>query len=93
MEYWYRNTGGDELLFIHHGAGVLETPFGELAFRAHDYVVIPTGTTYRVLPASPTRMLVHESRGMVTIPRRYRISTIPKIAPMAASISRSKLMS
>ncbi len=72
MEYWYRNTGGDELLFIHHGAGVIETPFGELAYRAHDYVVMPTGTTYRVLPASPTRMLVHESRGMVTIPRRFR---------------------
>ncbi|HTC31235.1 MAG TPA: homogentisate 1,2-dioxygenase [Candidatus Acidoferrum sp.] len=72
MEYWYRNTGGDELLFIHHGAGVIETPFGDLAYRAHDYVVIPTGTTYRVLPASSTRMLVHESRGMVTIPRRYR---------------------
>lgn len=72
MEYWYRNTGGDELLFIHQGAGVIETPFGELAYRAHDYVIIPTGTTYRVLPASPTRMLVHESRGMVTIPRRYR---------------------
>ncbi|HUA09747.1 MAG TPA: homogentisate 1,2-dioxygenase [Candidatus Acidoferrales bacterium] len=72
MEYWYRNTGGDELLFIHQGAGVIETPFGELAYRAHDYVVMPTGTTYRVLPATPTRMLVHESRGMVTIPRRYR---------------------
>jgi len=72
MEYWYRNTGGDELLYIHHGAGVLETSFGELAYRANDYVIIPTGTTYRVLPASPTRMLVHESRGMVTIPRRYR---------------------
>jgi homogentisate 1,2-dioxygenase len=72
MEYWYRNTGGDELLFIHHGAGVIETPFGELAYRAHDYVVIPTGTTYRVFPASSTRILVHESRGMVTIPRRYR---------------------
>jgi homogentisate 1,2-dioxygenase len=72
MEYWYRNTGGDELLFIHSGAGVIETPFGELAYRAHDYVIIPTGTTYRVLPASPTRMLVHESRGMVTVPRRYR---------------------
>jgi homogentisate 1,2-dioxygenase len=72
MEYWYRNTGGDELLFIHHGAGVIETPFGDLAYRAHDYLVIPTGTTYRVLPASSTRILVHESRGMVTIPRRYR---------------------
>ena len=47
MEYFYRNTGGDELLFIHHGSGVLETQFGELAYREHDYVVIPTGTTYR----------------------------------------------
>ena len=72
MEYWYRNTGGDELLFVHHGAGTIETNFGELAYREHDYVVIPTGTTYRVMPASSTRILVHESCGMVTIPKRYR---------------------
>ncbi len=72
MEYFYRNTGGDELLFIHHGAGVIETQLGQLAYRARDYVVIPTGTTYRVLPASPTRMLVYECTGTVTIPRRYR---------------------
>ena len=72
MKYFYRNTGGDELLFIHHGSGVIETPFGELAYRDHDYVILPTGTTYRVVPASPTRMLVHESIGMVKIPRKYR---------------------
>lgn len=72
MEYFYRNTGGDELLFVHRGAGVLETQFGELAYREHDYLVVPTGTTYRLLPASPTRMLVYESAGAVTIPRRYR---------------------
>ncbi len=48
MEYFYRNTGGDELLFIHHGAGVIETQFGELAYREHDYMLIPTGTTYRL---------------------------------------------
>ena len=72
MEYFYRNTGGDELLFIHRGAGVLETQFGELAYREHDYVVVPTGTTYRVIPSSPTRMLVYETSGAVTIPRRYR---------------------
>ena len=72
MEYWYRNTGGDELFFIHRGAGVIETPFGELAYRQHDYVIVPTGTTYRVLPAAPTRMLVHESSGMIKIPRKYR---------------------
>jgi homogentisate 1,2-dioxygenase len=72
MEYFYRNTGGDELLFIHRGSGVIETPFGELAYREHDYIILPTGTTYRVIPASPTRMLVHESTGMVKIPRKYR---------------------
>jgi homogentisate 1,2-dioxygenase len=72
MEYFYRNTGGDELLFIHSGAGVIESQFGELAYRAHDYLVIPTGTTYRVVPASSTRMLVHETTGTVTLPRKYR---------------------
>lgn len=72
MEYFYRNTGGDELLFIHHGSGVLETQFGELAYRENDYVIVPTGTTYRVIPSSPTRMLVHECAGSVKIPRRYR---------------------
>ncbi|MBV8147789.1 MAG: homogentisate 1,2-dioxygenase [Candidatus Eremiobacteraeota bacterium] len=72
MEYFYRNTGGDELLFVHRGAGVIETQFGELAYRANDYLVIPTGTTYRVVPSTSTRMLVHESSGSVKIPRRYR---------------------
>jgi len=72
MKYFYRNTGGDELLFIHHGAGVLETQFGELAYREKDYLLVPTGTTYRLIPASPTHMLVYETTGAVTIPRRYR---------------------
>jgi homogentisate 1,2-dioxygenase len=72
MEYFYRNTGGDELLFIHHGAGILETQFGELAYRERDYVVVPTGTVYRLIPSMPTRLLVHECAGSVKIPRRYR---------------------
>jgi homogentisate 1,2-dioxygenase len=72
MQSFYRNVGGDELLFIHSGDGTIQTPFGDLAYRSHDYVLIPTGTTYRILPASPTRMLVHESSGMVRIPRKYR---------------------
>ena len=72
MQSFYRNVGGDELLFIHRGEGVLQTPFGDLAYRPHDYIVVPTGTTYRIIPAEPTRMLVHESAGMVRIPRKYR---------------------
>ncbi|MEO6913864.1 MAG: homogentisate 1,2-dioxygenase [Candidatus Baltobacteraceae bacterium] len=72
MEYFYRNVGGDEMLFIHHGTGVLETPFGEVAYRPHDYLIVPCGTTYKLRPLEPTRMLVHESSGMITIPRKYR---------------------
>lgn len=72
MQTFYRNVGGDELLFIHHGEGKLETPFGDLAYRAHDYIVVPAGTTYRFVPSTPTRMLVHESAGMVKVPRKYR---------------------
>lgn len=72
MPYFYRNVGGDELLFVHHGTGTIETPFGTLDYRPNDYVILPSGTTYRLIPASPTRMLVHESAGMVKIPRKYR---------------------
>jgi len=72
MDYFYREVGGDELLFVHRGDGTIETPFGDLAYRANDYLVIPGGTTYRVIPSSTTRMLVHASSGAVKIPRRYR---------------------
>jgi homogentisate 1,2-dioxygenase len=72
MPYFYRNAGGDELLFVQRGAGVLETQFGELAYREHDYIVVPTGATYRVIPSMPTQLLVHECAGSVKIPRRYR---------------------
>lgn len=72
MEYFYRNAGGDELLFIHEGSGVLESPFGEIAYRAHDYLLVPCGTIYRLQPESPTRLVVHESRGHITIPKKFR---------------------
>ncbi|HEY8314585.1 MAG TPA: homogentisate 1,2-dioxygenase [Candidatus Baltobacteraceae bacterium] len=72
MEYFYRNVGGDELLFVHRGDGTLETPFGDLAYRQHDYLVIPTGTTWKLVPKTPTRLLVYESAGQIKIPRKYR---------------------
>jgi homogentisate 1,2-dioxygenase len=72
MEYFYRNVGGDELLFVHDGHGILETPFGELTYRAHDYLMIPSGTTYRLQPAVPTRLVVNESSGAIGIPKKFR---------------------
>jgi homogentisate 1,2-dioxygenase len=71
-EQFYRNVGGDEMLFVHRGSGTLETPFGDLAYRAHDYLIVPSGTTYRLQPDEPTRLVVHESRGHISIPRKFR---------------------
>ena len=72
MDYFYRNVGGDELLFVHEGSGTLETQFGELIYRPHDYLVVPAGTIYRLRPAVPTRLVVHGSRGHITIPKKFR---------------------
>ncbi len=73
MYYHYRNAQGDELIFVHEGEGRLESTFGVLPFRAGDYLVIPIGTTWRmVYDNSAPRMLVLESRGTIDTPKRYR---------------------
>ncbi len=73
MEYWYKFAHGDDVLFIHEGTGVLETQFGNLHYRPGDYLVIPTGVMWRFLPDEGVaqRMLVIESYGHVTPPKRY----------------------
>ncbi len=73
MEYWYKFAHGDDVLFIHDGTGVLETQFGILHYRPGDYLVIPTGVMWRLLPDEGVkqRMLVVESYGHVTPPKRY----------------------
>ena len=59
---FYRNAQGDEVVFVVEGAGVLESSFGELAYRAGDYVVIPRGILHRWrLGTAPQRLLVIES--------------------------------
>jgi homogentisate 1,2-dioxygenase len=70
MPYFFRNADADELLFVHEGAGRLETDFGALAYEVGDYLVLPRGTTHRLAPTSATRMLVLEARSEVTFPER-----------------------
>ena len=75
MDYWYRYAHGDELIFVHEGEGVLESQFGSLRYRPHDYLVIPTGVLWRLLPdaGGDQRMLVVESAGgHIEPPARYR---------------------
>ena len=70
MPYYFRNADGDEILFVHCGAGQLETDFGNLAYRKGDYLVIPRGTVYRLAPVEASRFLVIQSSDEVQIPDR-----------------------
>jgi homogentisate 1,2-dioxygenase len=70
MPYLFRNADGDELLFVHAGAGRLETDFGPLAYEAGDYLVIPRGTLYRLAPTSETRLFIIETTGELAVPDR-----------------------
>jgi homogentisate 1,2-dioxygenase len=73
MTYWYRFAHGDELTFVHAGSGVLETQFGRLRYRAGDYLVVPTGVLWRLLPdpGVAQRLLVTEACGHIAPPARY----------------------
>ncbi|PWK10339.1 homogentisate 1,2-dioxygenase [Tumebacillus permanentifrigoris] len=72
MNYFYRNGEQDEFLFVHEGEGQLETVFGTLPYHKGDYLVIPMGTTYRVVTATPSKFLVIESASAIETPKRYR---------------------
>ncbi|MBD2097390.1 homogentisate 1,2-dioxygenase [Trichocoleus sp. FACHB-591] len=73
MSYWYRFAHGDEVIFIHQGTGVLESQYGVLPYRPGDYLVIPTGILWRILPdaKSEQRMLAIEAQGHIEPPQRY----------------------
>jgi homogentisate 1,2-dioxygenase len=71
MSYYFRNADGDELYFVHQGSGTLETDYGPLPYEPGDYIVIPRGTTYRVLPGSDEgAFLVIESFSRLRQPER-----------------------
>jgi homogentisate 1,2-dioxygenase len=56
-----RNGDGDELMFVHEGAGELFCDYGHLSYRDGDYVLLPRGTMWRIEPAEPTFLLLIEA--------------------------------
>jgi homogentisate 1,2-dioxygenase len=72
MRYWRlssgmadlaRNGDGDELLFVHEGAGDLYCDYGHLAITAGDYLVLPRGTMWRIDCTRPMTILMIEATG------------------------------
>lgn len=61
MDHLARNGDGDELIFIHEGAGEIFCDYGHLTFRDGDYIVLPRGTAWRITPAAPLCALLIEA--------------------------------
>jgi len=71
MPFYFRNADGDELLFVHRGAGTIETDFGPLSYEVGDYVNIPRAVTYRIVPSvTDNFFLIFESRGEFEQPEK-----------------------
>jgi homogentisate 1,2-dioxygenase len=70
---FYRNGESDDLIFVWGGGGWLETNFGRLRYRQDDYIVIPRGTIYRLVPDDIAKedYLILESAHPVRLPARY----------------------
>lgn len=87
MSYWYRFAHGDEVIFIHDGSGTLESQYGTLSYRPGDYLVIPTGVMWRILPDGGVaqHMLIIEAQGHIEPPARYlnRYGQLLEHAPYA----------
>lgn len=61
MDHLVRNADGDDLLFIHRGAGEFFCDYGHLSIRAGDYVVVPRGTMWRMEVREPICALLIEA--------------------------------
>ena len=68
---YYRNAIGDECVYVESGAGVVETVFGTLSYRAGDYVVVPRATTHRWRPSETSRLYPIEANSHIAPPKRY----------------------
>ena len=71
MPYVYRSVDGDEMYFVHQGQGRIDTEYGVLEYERGDYIYIPRGSLYRVIPeSSDTFIVITESRTAFAVPDR-----------------------
>ena len=72
---FFSNGDGDELWFATAGGGVLESLYGRLEYREHDYLCIPKATPYRLHPhGNQGTFLVFEATGFIDVPKQFRNS-------------------
>lgn len=62
LDYFFKNSDNDEVIFVHEGTGRLKTIYGEIPFEYGDYLVIPRGTIYQFeFDGTSNRLMITES--------------------------------
>ena len=87
MPFYFRNSDGDELYFIHRGRGVIETDFGPLNYEKGDYIVLPRSVTYRVVPEIDDNFfLIIQSKAEFNQPERGLLGQHALYDPAAVTV-------
>ena len=70
--YYYKNSGADEMVFIHKGSGTLKTMYGNISFGYGDQLVIPRGVIHQFeFDSADNRLFIVESYQPLRFPKRY----------------------
>lgn len=66
-----RNADGDDVLFVHEGAGHLYCDYGHMEIRDGDYVVLPRGTMWRTeFDGAADLLLIEATNDAYRLPNR-----------------------
>ncbi|WBX85211.1 homogentisate 1,2-dioxygenase [Sphingosinicella microcystinivorans] len=66
MPYYARSAEGDQVFFVHEGTGTFATEFGPIPYEPGDYIIIPKGVTYCIVPDDDRNyFLIIESVGEI----------------------------
>lgn len=89
MSIFFRNGDGDEVRFVHQGQGRLQTDYGDIHYEKGDYLVIPRGTTFRMIPEATlgaTELLVIEAHSEIELPDRGMLGRHAQFDPMILDV-------
>jgi homogentisate 1,2-dioxygenase len=71
-DYFFKNSGAHEMIFVHKGEGTLKTMYGQIRFSYGDHLIIPRGIIYQIeFDNEDNRLFIVESFTPMYFPKRY----------------------
>jgi len=71
-DYYFKNSGAHEMIFVHKGEGVLKSMYGNIKFGYGDHLMIPRGVIYQMeFNNTDNRLFIVESFSPFRFPKRH----------------------